>query len=184
MDFSWLKMHYYQKFAVIGLILGIVPVILGIVGLTTSSWIRITYNESLSTSVTCGLFHRHRNGTNKCDTDQSFRISQYLEITGYVVLAMGIILSVIFTGFVDKRSIHFLTPIVIILGVFSMTIGFIFYIESIFEMNRDSPVLKMNFGYSSILMLSTSATGCLLAVYFSFTAGYIQRHILSNVNIY
>ncbi|CAF0805578.1 unnamed protein product [Adineta ricciae] len=177
-------MHYYQKFAVIGLILGVIPVILGIVGLTTLSWISITYDESLSTPVTYDLFRRCRNGTNECDTVPSFRISQYLEITGYAVLAMGIILSVIFTGFVDKRSIHFLTPIVIILGVFSMIIGFIFYIESIFEMNPNSPILKVNFGYSLILMLSTGALGCLLAVYFSFTAGYIQRHILSNVNIY
>ncbi|CAF0977889.1 unnamed protein product [Adineta ricciae] len=177
-------MHYYQKFAVIGLILGIIPLILGIAGFTTSSWISVTYDESLSTPVTYDLFHRYRNGTSQCDTVQSCRISQYLQITGYAVLAMGIILSVLFTGFVDKRSIHFLTPIVIILGVFSMIIGFIFYIESILEMNPDSPVLKMNFGYSLILMLSTSAIGCLLAVYFSFTAGYIQRHILSNVNIY
>lgn len=183
MDFSLLKMHYYQKFAVIGVIVGVIPIISGIIGLTTSSWISITNDES-STTVTYDLFHRYQNGTNECETVESFRISQYLEITGHVVLAMGIILSVIFTGFVDKHSIHFLTPIVIILGVFSMIIGFIFYIESILEMSSDSPILKLNFGYSLILMLLTSAAGCLLAVYFSFTAGYIQRHILSNVNIY
>ncbi|UJR36606.1 hypothetical protein I4U23_029326 [Adineta vaga] len=175
-------MHYYQKFAIIGFILGLIAIILGIAGLTTSAWISVTYDSSYL--IAYDLFHEYKNGTIEQIDDQSFRISQCLEITGYTVLVIGIVLGVFCTGFIDKRSIHFIAPIIIIIGTLLILIGIIFYIKSIVEMDHKYPIERMNFCYSIILMMTTSIIGCILTVYFSFTSGYIHRHILSTVNIY
>ncbi|CAF2384494.1 unnamed protein product [Rotaria sp. Silwood2] len=177
-------MHYYHKFAIIGFIVGLFAIIFGIIALTTSTWISINHDQS-SYLVIYDLFRQcNKNETNKCTNIDSFRMPQYLEIIGYIILVIGLFVGVLCTAFVNKRSIHFIPPIILIIGTIMIFLGFIFYIKYVVEINSTLTITKLHLGSSMILMISTSIIGCFLTAYFSFTAGYIHRHILATVNIY
>jgi hypothetical protein len=179
-----LTMHYYQKFAIIGFIISLVAIALGIVGLTTSNWISINHDES-SPAIIYDLFRPHnKNNTSENADRNPFRTSQYVEIIGYIILVVGLFLGVLFAALFDRRSIHFIPPIIILIGTTTIFIGLIFYMKNLVESNYHSPIKTLNMGYSMILMISTSIIGCILIAYFSFIAGYIHRHILATVNIH
>jgi len=177
-------MHYYQKFAIIGFILGLFPIVLGIIALTTSAWISINHN-GLSNRTNYDLFRQcETNKTIECTYINSFQTSQYFEIIGYILLIVGLLAGVLCTALINKRSIHFIAPIILIIGTVTILLGFIFYIKSVVESIFALSNTTLNLGYSMILMISTCIIGCILIAYFSFSAGYIHRHILSNINIY
>ncbi|CAF1021400.1 unnamed protein product [Rotaria sordida] len=179
-----LTMYYYHKFAIIGFIIGLFAIILGIIALTTSNWISINHNQ-LSDPIIYDLFQQcDRNETNKCTDFESFRIPQYFEIIGYIILVIGVFVGVLCTEFVNKRNIHIISPIILIIGIIMIFLGFIFYIKYVIEINSTLTITKLDLGYSMILMISTCIIGCILTAYFSFTAGYTHRHILATVNIY
>jgi small-conductance mechanosensitive channel len=177
-------MHYYQKFALIGLIIGIFPIILGIIALTTPAWISINHGQS-SNRTSYGLFPQcTTNETSNCEDIDSFQTSQYLEIIGYVILIVGLLAGVLCTALIDKHSIHFIAPLILIIGTVTILLGFMFYIKSVVENSPPSSDMKLHLGYSMILMIATCIIGYILTAYFSFSAGYIHRHILATVNIY
>jgi hypothetical protein len=179
-----LTMRYYHKFALIGFIIGLIPIALGIIGLTTSAWISIDHDHP-SDLIMYGLFEQcTKNNTIKCEDTDSFETPQYFEIIGYLILIVGILISVLCTALMDKRSIHFIPPIILMIGTITILLGFIFYIKCVVEMNSTVPYTKLHLGYSMILMISACIVGYILTAYFSFTAGYIHRHILATVNIH
>ncbi|CAF0809311.1 unnamed protein product [Rotaria sp. Silwood1] len=181
---AMITMHYYHKFAIIGFIVGLCAIILGIIALTTSTWISINHDQSLH-PIIYDLFRQcNKNETNKCTNIDNFRIPQYFEIIGYIILVIGLFVGVLCTALVNQRSIHFIPPIILIIGIIMIFLGFIFYIKDVVESNNTLIITKLHFGSSMILMISTCIIGCFLAAYFSFTAGYIHRHILATVNIY
>lgn len=179
-------MKYSQKFAIIGFIIGIFPIILGIVALTTPVWININHNQTSNvTTSSYNLFRIYKINEQTRDEDiHSFETSQYFEIGGYAVLIFGLLAGVISTALIDKRKIHFVAPIILIIGTVTILLGFIFYIISVVEHVSSSTNTTLHLGYSMILMIITCIIGCILTAYFSFSAGYIHRHILSTVNIY
>jgi hypothetical protein len=177
-------MYYYQKFAIIGFIIGIFGIIFGVIALTTPSWITIHYNET-SYSVSYGLFRQcKQNNTIECPDINYFGAPQYIQIIGYATLALGYFVGVICTSCIDKRSIHCIPPIILLTGSMTIFLGLIFYIKYVVELNHNLSIRTLHLGYSMIMMICTGIIGCFLAVYFSFTAGYIHRHILASVNIY
>ncbi|CAF1322061.1 unnamed protein product [Adineta steineri] len=166
-----------------GFSIGLVPIILGITGLTTSNWISINHNGS-SAGITYGLFQKFPNETIQREDLTAFEICQYFEISGYVLLILGVFIGILCTELFYKRNIQFISPIIIMIGTILIFIGLLLYIKTLVEMTYDNPIENIYFGYSMILMICTNITGCILTVYFSFVAGYIHRHILSTVNIY
>ncbi len=177
-------MHYYHKFALIGSIIGLIPIVLGIIGLITPAWISIDYDRP-SDPIMYGLFEQcTTNNTIECTDIDSFETPQYFEIIGYIILIVGILISVLSTALMDKRSIHFIPPIILIIGTITILLGFIFYIKCVVEMNPTLTNTKLHLGYSMILMISACIVGYILTAYFSFSAGYIHRHILSIDNIH
>jgi hypothetical protein len=177
-------MRYYHKFAITGFIFGGFGIILGIIALTTPAWISVKYSQS-SHTIIYGLFRQcDKNETTECTDINSFQAPQYIEIIGHVILAIGIFVGVICTAFIDQRSIHFIPPIILLIGSLTIFVGFIFYIKCVVEMNHNSSIRTLHFGYSMIMMICTCIIGNFLTAYFSFTAGYIHRHILATVNIY
>jgi hypothetical protein len=177
-------MRYYHKFALIGILISFFPLIFGIIALTTSNWIVIN-NSQLSNQIDYGLFQQCKaNHTDGCTDINSFQIPQYFEIIGYIILMLGLLIGILCTALIDKHRIHFIAPIILIVGTLSILLGFIFYFKTIVENISSLSNTKLQLGYSMILMIATCMTGCALTAYFSFTAGYIHRHILSDVNIY
>jgi hypothetical protein len=177
-------MHYYQKFAIIGFIIGLFPIILGIIALTTSTWISINHDQS-SNRTNDDLFQQCKtNETIECTVINAFQTFQYFEMIGYIILIVGLLAGVLCTALISKRSIHFIAPIILIIGTATILLGFIFYIKSVVESISALSNTTLNLGYSMILMIFTCTIGCILIGYFSFSAGYIHRHILSNVNIH
>lgn len=184
-------MRYFHKFAIIGLPIGLIGILFGIIALLTPAWIQIQYNQS-SEPITYGLFqhcqtHQNRsdgnarNETRVCEKMESRPISQYFQITGCVFLAIGFLTSVLCTAFADRRNIHFIPPIILFVGIICILVGLIFFIEQI---GTNEMQIQFQVGYSMALMTMSCVVGILLLAYFSFTAGYISRHILSTVNIY
>jgi len=177
-------MHYYHKFALIGIVISFFPIIFGIIALTTPTWIVINHDQPLN-RTDYGLFHQCKaNHTDGCTDLDSFQAPKYLEIIGYIILIIGLLAGVLCTALIDKHSVHFIAPIIIVIGTVSILLGFIFYIKCVVEDIPTSSHTKVQLGYSMILMISTCMIGCVLSAYFSFSAGYIYRHILSNINIY
>jgi heme A synthase len=177
-------MHYYHKFALIGIIISFFPIIFGIVALTTSSWIVINHGQP-SHRIDYSLFQQCKaNDTDGCTNIDSFQTPQYFEIIGYIILILGLLAGVLCTALIDKRHIHFIAPVILVIGTLSILLGFIFYIKSVMENIPSLLNTKVQLGYSMILMIATCMNGCILIAYFSFSAGYIHRHILGSVHIY
>ena len=153
-------MYYYQKFAIVGFSLSLLPVILCIISLTTPPWITIDF----------------------IDSTNSFSTPRYLQIIGYIILIIGLFIAILCTTFIDKHPIHFLAPIIIIIGNLIIIIGLF---AQLFSVVKDLSVIskvQVHFGFSLVAMILTTIFGFLSAFYFSYTAGYIHRHILSTFN--
>jgi hypothetical protein len=177
-------MYYYQKFAIIGFLIGLFPIIFGIIAFTTPAWIVINHDQPLH-RIEYDLFRQCKsNGTIQCTQIDSFQTSQYFEIIGYIILIIGLLVGVLCTALIDRHSIHFIAPIILIIGTITILLGFIFYIKYVVENISPTSNTNLTVGYSMILMMSTCFIGCILTAYFSFSAGYIHRHILATVNIY
>jgi hypothetical protein len=156
---------------------------LGVIALITPSWISINHNQT-STQINYDLFRQCKINETECTDINSFRRSQYFVIIGFTILIIGLLAGVICTALIDKRSIHFIVPIILIIGTAMILLGFIFYIQSVVENIDILSNTKLDLGYSMILMISTCITGFILTAYFAFSAGYIHRHILGIVNIH
>ncbi|CAF4413732.1 unnamed protein product [Rotaria socialis] len=179
-----LTMRYYHKFAIIGLIVGIFPIIFGIIALTTSTWIRV-FDEKSSQTIVCDLFAQfNQSSTNKDATTDTFQIPQYFEIIGCIILQVGLVVGVLCTALINKRSVHFIPPVILMIGTVMIFLGLIFYIQYVVDRNGALSIKKLHLGYSMILMIATCVIGCFMTAYFSFTAGYIHRHILAGINIH
>lgn len=171
-------MYYYQKFAIVGFILSFWPIVLGIIALTTSSWITIDFDQSTNQTYSYDLFGRCQ--TNQTTTTTSFSTPRCLQIIGYIFLIIGLAIGILCTTFINKHRIHFLAPIIIIIGNVIIIIGlFVQFIRIIEDLSK----IRIHFGYSLISMYLTNIFAFLSAIYFSYTAGYMHRHILSNFTL-
>jgi hypothetical protein len=187
-------MHYNHKFAIISFIIGFFAIILGIIALTTPVWISINYDHSLH-PITYDLFRQCKSNINQtsktsknktitCIVINSFQIAQYLEIIGYISLVIGLFVGILCTVLINKRTIHFISPLILIVSTIMILLGLIFYIKYVIEVNHNASIIELRLGYSIILMIITCVIGFILTAYFSYTAGYIHRHIVGTVNIY
>ncbi|CAF2945827.1 unnamed protein product [Rotaria sp. Silwood2] len=103
-----------RSLVLIGALLGLIPIVLGIVALVTPKWIKILHiNFSL---LVCGT-------SNICLKSPRSNITNGLEIAGVAAIAIGVILSVILGMFTKNRWIYLLPQIFLISGPILILIG-------------------------------------------------------------
>ena len=187
-------MQYYHKFSIAGFLIGLLAIIFGITALLTPVWIKIQHDQS-SEPITYGLLeycqtHRNRSNGNAhnetvvCENIETRLVSQYVQITGCVILFVGLLSGVLCTAFVGRRNIHLLPPIILFIGIIWILFGLIFFIKHVVEIRTNEMEITFQIGYSLLLMLMTCVVGIFLFAYFSFTAGYIYHRMIYTGNIY
>ncbi|CAF4467245.1 unnamed protein product, partial [Rotaria sp. Silwood2] len=116
-----------RSLVLIGALLGLIPIVLGIVALVTPKWIKILHiNFSL---LVCGT-------SNICLKSPRSNITNGLEIAGVAAIAIGVILSVILGMFTKNRWIYLLPQIFLISGPILILIGILLYAKYIIEIER------------------------------------------------
>lgn len=177
-----IQLTYYHKFAIIGFSIGIFPVITGILGLTTSTWISIHFDNT-SHPIVYDLFGQcSGNRAKDCLRIETFENPQYFAIIGLIVFIIGLLVAVILTAGVTKHKIHYISPTILMIGTIMIFISLIFFIQNAVLRHGTLPIVKLQIGSGMALMISSCSIGCFLTGYFAFTAGYIHRYIVSNVN--
>lgn len=172
-------MRCYKKFAIVGFVFGFASVFLGSCALSTSSWIKISQNQT-SDHISYGLFHFCRkNQTSSvrffCRND-SFQLGQNFETIGFIVSVISIFFGLFSLVFLQQRTICLISPAIIFIGVFFLFLGQIFFVKDVFEDAFSSFEVRIDFGFSFALMFVTFSLNIISLGYFSFIAGYFYRN--------
>jgi hypothetical protein len=146
-----------------GLVLGLVPIGLGIAALVTAEWLKV--GQSIYSLLICST-------TKLCPSLKDFDTAKGLEIAGVCVTGVGVIFAVLI-GLVSKnRWIRLLPVLLLITGPVLILIGLLLYAKSVFNaVGGGSPLLTTTIGYSLIIMVVACITGFITSVYFAYVAG-------------
>ena len=148
-------MQLPRKLVLAGVILGIIPIALGIVGL-------VTKHCHLYNNVQYNLFdvkEATANGTidfKFCFKPPKQSAIQGLEIGGIAAIGVGIIATVVLHTIVKNRWLRLIPQILLILGPSAILIGLILFQEC---------VTQEGLGWSFILMIAAGISGYIVAVY-------------------
>jgi hypothetical protein len=162
-------MQLPRKSVLAGVPLGLIPVVLGVVGIVTPEWINLSPPRL---NGTYGLFSCNNI---LCRSKPEFRVVQGLEIAGVAAIAVGMIIAVFLDIFTKKRWIHLFPQIFLFTGPTAIFIGLLLYAKSLFEDITKLPSIQsvtLVLGYSIILIIIACPLGFLTAIYFSFVAGF------------
>ena len=176
------NMRYYHKFALLGFFLSIVSIVFGIVGLLTPRWIRVVHDQSPD-GIQYGLFQQCRENQSdlyrNCWKIEPYQIAQRIEISGYITLLIGLFASVFCTAFIERRILHFIPLVFILVSIILMYLGCALHVQHVIQLSMNSYNLEFQFGYSFFLMFVTCLCAIVVLAYFSFTTGFIYRHASS-----
>jgi hypothetical protein len=174
-------MQLPRKTILIGAGVGLIPIILGVVGLATQYWVNVI-RPGIPT-LTYGLFSC---AGSLCSTKLGFPVLQGLVIAGVVAIAVGVIIAVVLDIFINNRWIHLLPQILLIVGPTLLLIGLILFMIYIFDdigkMPSGVPPITFVLGYSMILIIVACVFGYIIAVYFAFFAG-LGRQTFSSFTV-
>jgi hypothetical protein len=167
--------------SVISAAIGLISIILGIIGLATPTWIKISPSDEGDLTV-YGLFRRCTTiisledpTVTICDKVTSFKTAQGLLIAGVIIIAIGVAIAIILKLFSSMgHHIYLIFPILPMIGSILILIGFLLYIKYLIE-HYVNFFLKVDIGYSIIIMVIACIFGFVTTAYFSFNAGYIYR---------
>ena len=185
-------MRSHHKFALVGLVIGLVGIVLSIIALSTPAWISVDHRGSSQPTI-YGLFWQCQANASyshdkpsraiiDCFKIDVFRAPQYLAIAGCSTFSIGIFLGIVSTAFIGKYRLQWIAPVLLFSSIVSLLLSMMIQIKGVIEHHLRSSRLELHYGYSMILMLVMCTVGIFLTAYFSFTAGYIHRHALSAVN--
>ncbi|CAF0977907.1 unnamed protein product [Adineta ricciae] len=168
-------MQLPRKLVLAGVILGIIPIALGIVGLVTKQWHQ--YN-----SVQYNLFDvKNNTDSDTIDFQLCFKPAkqsaiQGLEIGGVAAIGVGIIATVVLHTLVKNRWLRLLPQILLILGPSAILVGLILFQEC---------VKREGLGWSFILMIAAGISGYIVAVYLAVVTacGNHQYHNRTSATI-
>ncbi|CAF0733685.1 unnamed protein product [Adineta steineri] len=151
----------------LGAVLGLIPIALGVVALVTRKWSYYSPDYNLFTLNT-GTLH------SQCNKLQMKQLFQGLEIGGIAAIAVGVIVSVLLNIIVKNRWIRRAPLILLILGPTAIFIGLILFLEC---------TINHGLGYSIILMIISSITGYIVAIYFAIISSGGHHHYHSSTTI-
>jgi hypothetical protein len=165
-------MIHHKYLILISAVIGLIPIVLGIISLATPIWINIKA-EFLPGSVSYGLFQQCiTTEETRCIKVSTLQTAQGLEIAGVVILTGGIIIAITLKLFFSKRNIYLISPLLPVIGSILILIGFLIYAKSVIE-HLTGYLLEVNIGYSMILMVIACIFGFVATAHLSFNAGYI-----------
>lgn len=148
----------------LGLALGLIPIVLGVVALVTSEWLKV--GTSIYSLLICGV-------SKLCSPATEFDTAKGLEIAGVCVTGLGVIFAVLIGILSKNRWIRLLPVLLLIAGPVLILVGLLLYAKSVF--NNVGSILpgtpKTTIGYSLILMVVACITGFITSVYFAYLAG-------------
>ncbi|UJR36605.1 hypothetical protein I4U23_029325 [Adineta vaga] len=160
-------MQIPHKSVILGVVLGVIPIALGVVALATPQWFKTTS----STAPTFGLFNINNTymhtDTKGCYNTPKEQTVKGLEIGGVGAIFVGVILSFLLHMLIKNRWIRFIPQILLILGPSAILIGLILLLEC-----AKWPGL----GYSFIIMSVACITGYILAIYFALVTALGAGH--------
>ena len=160
---SYLKMVKSKILVLLGLALGLIPIVLGIVALVTSEWLKV--GPSTFSLLIC-------NGTEQCPSATEFDTTKGLEIAGVCVTGLAVIFAVLIGLLSKNRWIPLLPVLLLIVGPVLILTGLLLYAKSIFNaVGGYAPESSTTIGYSLILMVVACITGFITSVYFAYVAG-------------
>ena len=169
-------MRPFQILSLAGASIGIITIILGIVALSTKTWIVLTRPMALES--TYSLFKR----CNKALIDAALPLAgcknlndppaaQGLIIAGVVIIGLGIVASIFIGILFDNRWIKLIPNSLVIIGPTFILIGALLYVKNVLG-NFTEGTATLNLGYSLVLILVTCIIGYVLAAYFFFVTGF------------
>ncbi|CAF1411239.1 unnamed protein product [Rotaria sp. Silwood1] len=167
--------------SLVGTSLGLVTIILGIVALSTPTWIVIKAVPPVLKS-TYSLFKRcnetftpQLESFSGCSTLENFQAAQGLTIAGVVLAGLGILASIFLGVLIDNRWIHMLPQLLLITGPTLILVGGLLYVKNVLG-NFSEGKSNLELGYSFVLILVTCIVGYISAVYFGFVIGFVHGH--------
>jgi hypothetical protein len=187
-------MLLYHKFAIVGIVLGLLMIIIGNIALLTPEWIKINHEQSSHTVIIgfaqkCDINRTHcyessMRNESTCTKTQSYQYPQYMEMTGFTIVVVGLLTSALCTAFINQRDLHFIPLAILFIGVILMHIGIIFHMKLNMNIVEQQFILEFQIGYSMILMIVADVLSILILAYFSYTTGYIYYNILHLSSIF
>ncbi|UJR36607.1 hypothetical protein I4U23_029327 [Adineta vaga] len=177
-------MDNQKLIVVLTAVIGLIPIVFGIIGLATSSWIKIAL-AGQEPSVIYSLFQQcitEDNSIATCiDISPSFKTIQGLEIAGVVIIGVGVIIAVVLKILFPKKLIQLITPLLPMVGSILILVGSLLYAKYVIE-HFSTFGLEIGVGYSMILIIIACIFGFFATVYLSFSAGYAYGIKRSTVN--
>jgi hypothetical protein len=171
-------MQNSQRLILAGASIGIALIVLGVVAISTSSWLILTVPGAVKS--TYSLFDRCNTTSIAalapiagCRTLNGFQTEQGLIIAGVIAAGLGIIASILLGILYDNKWIKVLPQILLIIGPTLILIGLLFYVKNVLE-NFTSGSAELDLGYSIILIVVTCIIGYISAAYFLFINGLSQ----------
>ena len=172
---------------IISAVVGLIPIILGIVALATPKWIVVNLvGEGISSVY--GLFQQCTSvetetvSITKCaDIKSAFQTVQGLQIAGVVILAVGVAIAIIIKQFLPKYLLKLSTPLLPLIGSVLILIGSLLFAKYVIEYHS-SNLIGVTIGYSMVLMVIACICGFVVTALFAFDAGYSYGNSRSTVN--
>ncbi len=175
-----LTMQSFYILSLGGVIFGIATIVLGIVALSTPTWIVLTDPQTIES--TYSLFERCNKPLNAltlplegCTSLSNFQTAQGLIIAGVIIIGLSMIASILLGILVNKSLIKLVPPFLLITGSTLILIGAVFYVEDVLG-NFTTGSIKLDLGYSFILILVTCIIGYTAAAYFVLTASFTESY--------
>jgi hypothetical protein len=175
-----LTMQFSQILSLAGSGIGVITIVLGIVALSTPTWLILTAPQLLKT--TYSLFERCNKALSDaaaplagCTTVNNLQAAQGLIIAGVVATGLGIIGAVLLDVLINNRWIKLMPQLLLVPGPTLIIVGALFYVKNVLG-NFTSGAAELELGYSFILIVITCIIGYLSAGYFLFVAGYAQGY--------
>ncbi|CAF0977871.1 unnamed protein product [Adineta ricciae] len=172
---------------IISAIVGLIPIILGIVALATPKWIVVNLVDQEASS-TYGLFQQCSsmeigNGsiTSCADIKSAFQTVQGLQIAGVVILTVGVVIAIIIKQFLPKYFLKLSTPLLPLIGSVLILVGSLLFAKYVIE-HFSRNLIYVTIGYSMVLMVIACICGFVITVLFAFDAGYSYGNSRSTVN--
>lgn len=154
-------------FISIGLVIGIIPIALGITALATPEWLKSGPNTF--SLLVCN------NPTDCLPDPEQAKTTKALEIAGVVAIGVGVIIAATLGMFTKSRWILLIALVFVVCGSILVLIGFVLYAKYLFQsIIRGIPGLgtrTLDIGYSFILIILTCIIGFITAIYFAFLVG-------------
>jgi hypothetical protein len=159
----------------VGGIIGIAVIVLGVVAVSTSTWIILSVPQTFKS--TYSLFDRCNETLipplapfNGCTSLNNFQTPQGLILSGVIVVGLGIIASMLLSVLYSTNRINLAPQILLLVGPTLILIGAVFYVKNVLG-NFTQGQTKLDLGYSFILIMVTCIIGYISAGYFLLING-------------